>query len=79
MVELLADGGSLCAAPIPLGFPAGFGLLSSQCGMNSPSPVSPEYLAPNVFTGTLREVEIELGEDDRVAIEGLWAAALKRQ
>jgi hypothetical protein len=47
--------------------------------MNSPSPVSPEYLSPYIFSGTLREVEIELGDDDRAAIEGLWAAALKRQ
>ena len=62
-----------------MGFPAGFGLLSSQCGMNYPSPVSPDYRAPFTFSGLLDRVEITLGPDDREAIAGLWEAALKRQ
>lgn len=77
--ELFADGKVLCKADLPMGFPAGFGLLSSQCGMNFPSPVSAEYKAPFRFGGVLKRVDITLGEDDRAAIAGLWEAALRKQ
>lgn len=78
-VELSGDGTPLGAADLPMGFPGGFGLLSAQCGMNYPSPVSEEYAAPFRFTGVLESVAITLGEADEAAAEGLWEAALRRQ
>ena len=54
------DGVSLAPVDLPVGFPAGFGLLSSQCGMNYPSPVSKDYDAPFLFTGDLDRVVITL-------------------
>jgi arylsulfatase len=77
--ELAAETRLLRAAELPMGFPAGFGLLSSQCGMNDPSPVSPDYRAPFCFSGRLERVTITLGEPDETAIAGLWEAALRRQ
>jgi hypothetical protein len=76
---LSANGEVLGKADLPMGFPAGFGLLSSQCGMNFPSPVSTDYKAPFRFSGGLKRVGITLGEDDRAAIAGLWEAALRKQ
>ncbi len=62
-----------------MGFPAGFGLLSSQCGKNEPSPVSADYRAPFAFTGSLDRLVITLAEPDEAAAGGLWEAAMKRQ
>jgi arylsulfatase len=78
-VELGADGEAIGGGELPMGFPAGFGLLSSQCGMNYPSPVSKDFRAPFRFTGGLDRVVIRLGEEDRAAAAGLWEAALRRQ
>lgn len=78
-VTLSGDGRALATGALPMGFPAGFGLLSSQCGMNAPSPVSPDYRAPFRFTGGLAAVTVTLGEADEAAIAGLWEAALRRQ
>lgn len=76
---LSVDGMVVAQAELPMAFPAGFGLLSSQCGMNYPSPVSPDYAAPFRFTGGLARVTITLGEADPAAGDGLWQAALRRQ
>ena len=76
---LSADGTILATAPLPMAFPAGFGLLSSQCGMNDPSPVSADYQAPFRFDGQLTRVVVTLGETDEAAVAGLWEAALRRQ
>lgn len=78
-LTLTGDGAELGAAELSMGFPAGFGLLSSQCGMNYPSPVSAEYEAPFRFTGELTTLEITLGETDAAAAAGLWQAAMRRQ
>lgn len=78
-VELTGDGAPLGASDLPIGFPAGFGLLSSQCGMNYPSPVSEDYVAPFRFTGILDCVAVTLGEADEAAAAGLWEAALRKQ
>lgn len=78
-LSLLGNGDVIARAELPMGFPAGFGLLSSQCGMNDPSPVSPEYEAPFRFSGKLAQVVITLGEADPSAGAGLWDAALRRQ
>jgi arylsulfatase A-like enzyme len=77
--ELTLDDALLAAAALPMAFPAGFGLLSTQCGMNSPSPVSPRYEAPFRFSGGLERVEIELGPADTQAAAGLWHAAVRSQ
>ncbi len=78
-LTLTGDGAALATADLPMGFPAGFGLLSAQCGMNDPSPVSADYEAPFRFTGALAIVVISLGEADAAAAGGLWEAALRRQ
>ncbi|WP_297974220.1 arylsulfatase [uncultured Amaricoccus sp.] len=77
--ELSGDGAQLGASDLPMGFPAGFGLLSSQCGMNYPSPVSADYPAPFSFTGIIESVTVTLGEADEAAAAGLWEAALRKQ
>ena len=77
--ELTGDGAPLGASDLPMGFPAGFGLLSSQCGMNYPSPVSEDYAAPFSFTGVLESVTVTLGEADEAAAAGLWEAVSRTQ
>jgi arylsulfatase A-like enzyme len=64
-IELSGDETPLGEADLPMGFPAGFGLLSSQCGMNYPSPVSAEYSAPFRFTGNLEAVVITFDQIER--------------
>jgi arylsulfatase len=78
-VHLTVDGAPIGMSPLPMAFPAGFGVMSSQCGLNSPSPVSARYAAPFVFAGKLDRVEIELGDSGAQEIGGLWAAAIRRQ
>lgn len=77
--QLTLDGGSLGEDALPMAFPAGFGVLSTQCGVNSPSPVSARYESPFRFTGELDRVDIELGPANREAIAGLWVAAVHSQ
>ncbi|VTU26824.1 arylsulfatase [Variovorax sp. PBL-E5] len=76
---LTLDDQPLASAVLPMAFPAGFGLLSTQCGLNSPSPVSDRYEAPFRFEGTLDRVDIELGQANGEAIAGLWEAAVRSQ
>jgi arylsulfatase len=78
-LQLSVDGKSVATSELPMTFPAGFGLLSSQCGMNDPSPVSSEYSSPFRFTGILEHVLVTLGDSDGSAGVGLWDAALRRQ
>jgi arylsulfatase A-like enzyme len=77
--ELTVDQQPVASAMLPMAFPAGFGLLSTQCGMNSPSPVSASYEAPFRFGGVLDRVEVELGAASTEAIAGLWEAAVRSQ
>ena len=78
-LHLTLDGASIGTSSLPMAFPAGFGVMSSQCGLNSPSPVSARYAAPFVFSGKLDRVEIELGESGDQGIGDLWAAAMRSQ
>jgi arylsulfatase len=78
-LALSVDGAEVAGSVLPMAFPAGFGLLSTQCGMNQPSPVSPRYEAPFRFTGELDHVEVDLGDQDAAAIAGLWDAATRSQ
>ena len=73
--ELSGDGRTLRGAGLPMVFPAGFGLLSSQCGMNDPSPVSAGYAAPFRFTGRLDRVVIRLGESGEAIGAGVDSTA----
>ena len=45
-ISLTVDQESVAESDLPMAFPAGFGLLSTQCGMNQPSPVSPRSMSP---------------------------------
>jgi arylsulfatase A-like enzyme len=40
----------------------GYGLMSTQCGHNAPSPVSDQYETPFRFTGDLHQVVVDLGD-----------------
>lgn len=64
---------------VPTAFPAGFGLLSSQCGMNAPSPVSDRYEAPFRYGNGLDRVVVELGEASHATTAGLWDSAMHTQ
>jgi arylsulfatase len=78
-LHLMLDGLPIGMSPLPMAFPAGFGVMSSQCGLNSPSPVSARYAAPFVFSGKLDRVEIELGDSGDQGTDGLWTAAIRSQ
>jgi arylsulfatase len=78
-LRLTLDGSVIGSAQVPMAFPAGFGLLSTQCGLNSPSPVSTRYEAPYRFSGALDRVEVELGKANENAAAGLWEAAMMSQ
>lgn len=78
-LHLLIDGEKVETAELPMLFPAGFGLLSSQCGMNAPSPVSSHYTAPFRFTGPLDRVVVELDEASEDAVAALWDVAMRKQ
>jgi hypothetical protein len=86
-VVFFADGMKITEAYVPSALPAGLGCLSTQCGYNSPSPVSPRYTAPFRFTGDLHDVTIEFRNDfsndssgDAMpATEASWRAALGRE
>lgn len=78
-LDLTVDGATVASASLPQTFPAGFGVLPSQCGLNTPSPVSARYEAPFRFAGRLDRVEIDLGQADTSAIAGLWSAAQRTQ
>jgi arylsulfatase len=78
-IRLTLDDSLIGSAQVPMAFPAGFGLLSTQCGLNSPSPVSARYEAPYKFSGALDRVDIELGEANEDAAAGLWEAAVRSQ
>ncbi len=49
VARVLLDGEEIAAEPLPQSFPAGFGVMSTQCVLNSPSPVSSCYEAPFAF------------------------------
>lgn len=78
-LRLTLDGRPLKTTALPMAFPAGFGVMSTQCGLNSPSPVSARYEAPFRFSGRLDKVEVELGDASDEAIAGLWDAAMRTQ
>ena len=78
-LALLVDGDEIASEPLPMAFPAGFGVMSTQCGLNSPSPVSARYEAPFAFQGGLDRVEVELGPGSADAAAGLWEAAMRSQ
>ncbi len=78
-LRLTVDGAVAARCTLPMPFPAGFGVMSSQCGLNSPSPVCTRYAVPFAFSGRLDRVEVELGDADDRASAGLWAAALKSE
>ena len=77
--QLTIDGRVIASASLPMPFPAGFGVMSTQCGFNSPSPVSARYESPFRFGGVLDRVEIDLGEASGDAIAGLWESAVRSQ
>jgi hypothetical protein len=61
VARLLLDREEIAAEPLPQSLPAGFGVMSTQCGLNSPSPVSSCHEAPFRFSRTLHELVVELG------------------
>ena len=78
-LQLTINGMPAGSTLLPMAFPAGFGVMSSQCGLNSPSPVSGRYAAPFLFGGKMDRVEIQFGDADVRATAGLWDAAMRSQ
>jgi len=78
-LDLTIDGRVAISARLPQAYPAGFGVLPSQCGLNTPSPVSPRYEAPFRFAGVLDRVVVDLGPADMSTIAGLSTAAIRSQ
>lgn len=76
--SLCASGEVLVQRPLPQLVPRGMGPLSTQCGLNSPSAVSELYEAPFRYSGTLREVLIDLADAD-APTDADWRAALAQQ
>jgi arylsulfatase len=76
---LTANGQTLAVAALPQLVPRGMGTLSTQCGLNSPSPISARYRAPFRYQGTLRDVVIDLEPTDTPPTHSDWLAALATQ
>lgn len=66
-------------AALPSMIPAGMGLLPTQCGYNSPSPVTPLYSSPHRYAGGLVRVLVDLSPRDRDVDEAELQAELRRQ
>lgn len=73
--QVLVDAVVVGEELLPRSFPGGFGIFTTQCGFNSPSPVSPSYSSPFTFTGGLRHVVVELGEQRGDHGGQAWRAA----
>jgi arylsulfatase len=78
-VRLFCDNRELARQPVPQAFPAGFGVMPTQCGINSPSPVSDLYEAPFTFSGLLHRVVVDLDDETEATITGQWEAAHRSQ
>jgi arylsulfatase A-like enzyme len=78
-VRLFCDDRELARKPVPQAFPAGFGVMPTQCGQNTPSPVSELYQAPFRFSGLLHRVIVDLDDETEETITGQWEAAHRSQ
>lgn len=74
--RLTVDGEEVAYAMLPGPMPGGLGCLSTQCGHNSPSAVSPRYLTPFAFAGRLHRVTVDLGDRAAESSEIDFAASL---
>jgi arylsulfatase len=61
---------------VPCGMPAGLGCLTTQCGHNSPSPVSDRYQPPYTCGLRLRDVSLLFDVAAHADYSTLWAAAV---
>ncbi len=59
-VTFVIDDAVVGEGRVPQLVPSGMGTVSTQCGHNSPSPVSTEYDAPFTFAGALERVVVDL-------------------
>jgi arylsulfatase A-like enzyme len=76
VARLLVNGGVAAMGAVPGPMPGGLGCLSTQCGHNSPSAVSPRYAAPFRFKGRLHRVVVDLGVRTEASEEIDWASSL---
>ncbi len=79
VARLLVDGTTVARGTLPSLIPAGIGCLSVQCGHNSPSAVSDEYEAPFPFTGTIEQVDVELGPRGAETLDTDWLGEMAWQ
>ena len=73
---LVCNGERLATRALPSLMPGGLGCLTTQCGHNAPSVVSPLYEPPFRFSGELKKVTIELGPRVVETAAAEWNAAL---
>src|SRR5947209_9847984 len=61
--QLYIDGTLAGQADIPVTTPLAFNPGAISCGTNPGSPVTPDYVSPFTFTGTLHTVTVDVGGD----------------
>lgn len=76
--ELLVDGAPAGSVELSL-YMRMISSVGSSIGYDSGSPVSRRYEGPFPFSGTLHEVEIQLGAPGRGTAEALARAEMARQ
>lgn len=74
--RLSVNGDPAAYGELPGAMPGGLGCLSTQCGHNSPSAVSPRYRPPFAFEGGLHRVTVALGARAASADDIDWASSL---
>ena len=77
--QLYVDGQLVGQSQFPVTTPVGFNPGGLTCGANPGSPITPDYLAPFRFTGTLHTVTIDLSGDLITDTEAEMRMAMIRQ
>jgi arylsulfatase len=76
---LLVDGQAVGTVDLPKTWPVVGVTAGLHCGRAGQSPVSDAYRAPAPFTGTLRRVVVELGDDGQHDLAAEYEGALAEE
>ena len=78
-MQLYVDGTLVAAEEAPVTIPFIINPGAATCGANPGSPVTPEYRSPFRFTGTLRDVTVDVSGDLIHDSESEMRMAMARQ
>jgi hypothetical protein len=78
-LQLYLDGKLVADAEAPVTTPFVINPGALTCGANPGSPVTPDYLSPFQFTGTLRQVVVDVSGELITDSEGEMRVAMARQ